>query len=213
MSGLSRRFAPHLVALCALALVAVVVHAWIGVDRDDCARPEAFLRPQPGAHADSPRQRFMSAAFEAVAWREGRISSDDVRTSLSWSIVRSFQPRKLYYQPETLLYAMRPIARGVEWLEEDGARLPVHRAWYRSDPATGATLVVAYLLIYRGEPVESGMRAQLRSAPALLVTGAAPMTLLVVGGIASGGEIAETEARARDWLRASWRAYRFACEE
>jgi hypothetical protein len=155
----------------------------------------------------------MSAAFEASAWREGRISSDQLRMSLAWSIVRSYQPRKLYYRPESALYAPRPIRRGVEWLEEDRERLPVHRAWYRSDPATGATFVVAYLLIYRGEPVESAVRAQLRSAPTLLLTGAAPMTLLIVGGIASGGEVAQTEALARDWLVATWRSYRFACEE
>jgi hypothetical protein len=112
-----------------------------------------------------------------------------------------------------LLYAPRPIRRAVEWLEEDGERLPVHRAWYRPDPATGAAFVVAYLVIYRGEPVENGMRAQLRSAPSLLLTGAAPMTLLIVGGIASRGEVEQTEALARDWLSATWRSYRFACEE
>jgi hypothetical protein len=211
MTGLSRRYAPHLVALCAAALAAVAVHAWIGVARDDCARPEAFLRPE--AAADSPRQRFMRDTFEAFAWREGRVENDRRRTSLSWSIVRSFQPRKLYYQPETALYAPRPIRRSVEWLDEGGERLPVHRAWYRSDSATGATFVVAYLVVYRGQPVESGMRAQLRSAPTLLLTGAAPMTLLVVGGTASSGEVAQTEARALDWLSATWRSYRFACQE
>jgi hypothetical protein len=213
MNGLSRRFAPHLVALLAVVLVAVAVHSWLGFGRDDCARPEAFLRPAPGSDGEAARRRFMSRAFEAVAWREGRISSDELHTSLAWSIVRSYRPRKLYYQPETALYAPRPVRRGVEWLEEDGERLPVHRAWYRSDPATGATFVVQYLLLYRGEPVEDAMRAQLRSAPALLLTGAAPMTLLIVGGVASRGEVAQTEALARDWLVATWRSYRFACEE
>lgn len=211
MTGLSRRYAPHLVALCAVALAAVVVHSWVGVGRDDCARPEAFLRTD--GDADARRQRFMRDAFEAFAWREGRIESKQQRASLSWSIVRSFQPRRLYYQPEMALYALRPMRRSLEWLERDGERLPLHRAWYRADPATGATFVVAYLLIYRGQPVANGVRAQLGSAPALLVSGAAPMTLLIVGGTASGGEVAETEALAQDWLSANWRSYRFACEE
>ncbi len=211
MSGLSRRFAPHLVALCALALAAVAVHSWLGLGRDDCADPEAFLG-RPGA-GDSPRGRFMAAAFEALAWREGRIATDGRVSSLSWSIVRSFSPRRVYYQPENALQSARPARRAVEWLDAQGERIPVHRAWYSVDPASGATFIAAYVLIYRGEAVADPVRAQLWSAPVLFVRGAAPMTLLFVGGPAQGSELAEAEALARDWLGAAWRSYRSACEE
>ncbi len=210
MSGLSRRFAPHLVALGAVALAAVAVHAWVGLERDDCARPEAFLRPED---ADSPRQRFMRAAFAASAWREGRIASDALHASISWAIVRSFQPRRLYYQPEMALFSARPTRRSVEWREDGSERLPVHRVWYRPDPSSGASFQVSYLLIYRGEPVANPVRAQLEAAPVLFARGAAPMTLLIVGANSPAGEVEQTEALAQDWLAASWRSYRFACEE
>jgi hypothetical protein len=55
------------------------------------------------------------------------------------------------------------------------------------------------------------MLAQLRAAPLELLTGAAPMTLLLVHGNVLQSELPAAEARARDWLSASWQAYRYAC--
>lgn len=207
---MSRRYAPHLAVLCALALVAVIAHSWLSLGRDDCAHPDAFLQPSA---ADEPRARFMHAAFEATAWREGRVAIDGHESSLSWAIVRSFRPRRVYYQPEMALSLARPNRRGVEWLEEADGRIPVHRAWYPVDPASGSTHVVAYVLVYRGEAVADPVRAQLWSAPILLATGAAPMTLLYVGGSVLESERAATEELARDWLSVTLHAYRAACEE
>jgi hypothetical protein len=207
----ARRYAPHLVLLCALALAAVVAHSWLGLRREDCADPHRFLGPE---HAPSARDAWLGRTFKALDVRQGRVALGEGRWSLAWTVVRSAQPRTVYYRPEgALVLGLAPQRRGIEWLHDGtGERLPVHRAWYRGDPASGTELVVAYLLVYQGRAVPDPMLAQLRAAPREVFIGAAPMTLLFVSGTVLQSELAAAEARARDWLRETWKAYRYACE-
>jgi hypothetical protein len=208
---LARRFALHLAVLCALAFGAVVAHSWLGLRREDCADPERFLG---AVHDLSVREAWLARAFAAQDVRTGRVALDGGRWSLAWTVVRSAQPRTVYYRPEGVLVpAARPVRRGVEWFEDStGGRLPVHRAWYREDPSAGTALVVAYLLVYQGEPVEDPVLAQLRAAPREVLTGAAPMTLLLVSGAVLQTDLPAAETRAREWLQQTWHAYRYACE-
>jgi hypothetical protein len=208
---LARRYAPHLVVLCALALLAVIAHAWLGLHREDCAHPERFF----GAEQErTAREAWLGDAFHALEVRQSRVALDGGRWSLGSTVVRSTQPRTVYYRPEGLIVpGQRAIRHGVEWSDDpSGERLPIHRAWYREDPASGTALVVAYLLVYQGRPVEDPVSAQLRAAPREVFIGAAPMTLLLVSGAVLAQDLPGAEAQARDWLRKSWQAYRYACE-
>jgi hypothetical protein len=206
---LSHRYAPHLVVLCALALAAVVAHAWLGLHREDCANPERLL----GAPLETKREEWLRRGAAALDARYGRLALDGGPGTLAWTLIRSARPRKVYYQPEHgLVPGVAPLRRGIEWIEAADARLPVHRAWYPVDPVSDTTRLAAYLLIYQGRAVADPIRAQLRAAPVELFIGAAPMTLVFVSGSVLQSEVPSAEARAREWLLDQWRLYRYACE-
>ncbi|MGH6692378.1 MAG: hypothetical protein ACREF4_17050 [Gammaproteobacteria bacterium] len=211
MMLLARRYAPHLVVLCALALLAVIANSWLRLHREDCADPERFFGSQ---EEPSARESRLRKGFHALEVRQGRVALDGGLWSLGSTMIRSTQPRTVYYRPEGMVVpGVRAVRRGMEWLDDpSGERLPIHRAWYREDPASGTALVVAYLLVYQGRPVEDPVLAQLRAAPREVFIGAAPMTLLLVSGVVLQQDLPGAEAQARDWLRESWQAYRYACE-
>lgn len=211
MMLLARRYAPHLVVLCALTLLAVIVHSWLGFHREDCADPQRFF----GSQAEpSARESWLRKGYHALEVRRGRVALGGGLWSLGSTMIRSTQPRTIYYRPEGMAVpGGRAVRRGMEWLDDpSGERLPIHRAWYREDPASGTALVVAYLLVYQGRPVEDPVFAQLLAAPREVFIGAAPMTLLLISGAVLQQDLSGAEAQAKDWLRESWRAYRFACE-
>ena len=162
MTRLSLRYVRPLSACLLLALIPVVVHSYLQVEIDDCKAPWAFV-PESAQASDSggSRDAWMRERFQSSQWQEGSFFRDGLR--FDFSIIRSYDAKRLYHRPETSLVEHAIVeTRGIEWVQADSGALPIHRAYYGdTDPA----ILVAYLLVYRSSPVASPYWAQLRAAP------------------------------------------------
>ncbi|HTZ90039.1 MAG TPA: hypothetical protein VMA71_06855 [Alloacidobacterium sp.] len=96
----------------------------------------------------------------------------------------------------------------IEWVRTDSGALPIHRAYYGG---TDASILVAYLLVYRSSAIGNPYWAQLRAAPVELFSGRRPMTLFLVQARGSPGTLREMEKVEQEWLVSSWEKYGSAC--
>jgi hypothetical protein len=212
MTRLSSRYVPHIVVILVLAGIPTLLHSWGRFEVEDCANPAALLVvPQAGARRSEgwANARWLERASPTRQWVEGRIPIEGTALSLETVIVRSYDPKILYHQPElALVRQARSEHANVEWFEHAGERLPIHWPEYDSEPAA---VVAAYVLVYRGRPVANPYLAQLLAAPLQVVTGRSPMTLLFVRGAVPVGRRELSESLARKWLASAWDQYRAAC--
>lgn len=207
MTRLSRRYVRPLSACLLLALIPVVVHSYFQVEIDDCKAPSA-LAPESvqASRSGGSRDVWMRQRFQSSQWDEGNFFRDGLR--FDFSIIRSYDAKRLYHRPETSLVHAVVARRGTEWVQADSGALPIHRAYYGdTDPA----IVAAYLLVYRSSPVASPYWAHLRAAPVELFSGRRPMTLFLIQARGSPGSLGEMEKVEREWLLSSWEKYRSAC--
>ena len=208
MTRLSLRYVRPLSACLLLALIPVVVHSYFRVEIDDCKAPWAFV-PESAQASDSggSRDAWMRELFQSSQWDEGSFFRDGLR--FDFSIIRSYDAKRLYHRPENSLVEHAIVERrGIEWVRADSGALPIHRAYYGdTDPA----ILVAYLLVYRSSPVASPYWPHLRAAPVELFSGRRPMTLFLIQARGSPGSLREMEKVGREWLLSSWEKYRFAC--
>jgi exosortase len=195
----STRFALPLAALCTAALVPVALNSYAGRRNDDCAHPEVLV---PGGGAASGRE-----PFDAFAFRQGSVRG---AADLSYTIARSYDPKKIYHRPEYWLTGHRePIASAADEIDAADRSLPIRRLEFRAPH--GRVDLAAYLLVYRGEPVASPIRAQLAAAPALVLRGQQPMTLYYARVVARHRD-AQAAGEALDrWLASSWKQYQEIC--
>lgn len=214
MSGPSTRYAPHIALCCALALIPVGVHAYLGLRSDECARPGTFAPEHAGLSRGQERTQYMLRNFDATQWREGRVPRDGGAPELRYSIVRSYDAKRVYHRPyNVFLRDETPVSQRIERIEVAGGReLPVHLALY-APPRTGSRVqgFAAWMLLYDGEAVESPVLAQLSAALGLAVRGTIPMTLAMVWGRILPAEQASAEASAHAWLARSYAEYRRVC--
>lgn len=208
---ISDRFSVALTVLAAIALVPVTLHANALLRGDDCANPAALVPVE--ASVDPERARLMELQYDAVQFREGVVPEIGSEPALRYAIVRSYEPRKLYYRGTRRLWPeIAPGGDTIEWLESDAGRLPIVRSRLENDRSGVASAVIATLLVYEGEPVESGWKAQLRAAPRQLLTGGRPMTMFAVRANVGPGQSEAAERRVREFLLDSWRNYRAVCQ-
>ncbi len=208
MTRLSRRYVRLLAVCLLLALVPVVVHSYLKVETGDCKAPWAFV-PEAGLVSDfsGSRDAWMREFFQSSQWQEGSFSKDGLH--FDFSIIRSYDAKRLYHRPETSLVEQSIVdTRGIEWVQADSVSLPIHRAYYG---ATDRAILVAYLLVYRASPVASPYWAQLRAAPLELFAGRHPMTLFFIQGRGSPSRFPQMERVGREWLLSSWDKYHSAC--
>jgi hypothetical protein len=206
----SDRFAPALVALCALALLPVAVHSYAHVRVDDCANPAGLVPVEAGA--DAERGAFMARNFDALQFREGTLAAADGAPELQYAVIRTFDPKLVYYRGTRRLWP--DVAAGadtIEFLDADDGRLAIVRSRLEHERPGMERSVIAALVIYEGAPVENGWRAQLRAAPRQLLTGSRPATIYAVRGDVRPANREAAEARAREFLLDSWRSYRAIC--
>ncbi len=204
------RYALALAALCALALIPVGMHSTARLRGDDCANAAALV-PSDGS-VDPARALLMQQQYKASQWREGTLPATADTPALRYAVIRNYEPRLLYYRGSRRLWQdVEPGADTIEWLESDDGRLPIVRSQLAGDRPGQPRAVIASLLVYEGEPVETGWRAQLRAAPRQMFTGSRPMTLFTVRGDVQGGDHAAVEKRAHAYLLDSWRTYRALC--
>jgi exosortase len=210
---LSDRWATALFAVCALALAPVVAHTYLHWQRDDCANPTALVPAMSGDGAFAARDAQMRHDFGSIyQWREGRIAPANGAPELSYVVIRSYDPKMLYYRGTRRMWKdVSTSGDTLEWLETDEGRLPVVRSQTSNANPRAPKTVIAALLVYGGEPVDRGWLAQLRAAPGQVVSGARPMTFFAVRGDAPEALLPATEERAHQWLLDSWRNYRAIC--
>jgi hypothetical protein len=209
VSPLSGRYAAWLLAAALVAAVPVALHSLSRLDRDDCADPGAFrvtlLIPgsQPVAGDRTLPRRMLQRSLGSVdAGLRGT-------PALEYAIVRSFEPIRLVQRPARFV-VRRFDAQSQElvWTERGGERLPIHWTFERT---RSLPQFVAYFFVYGSRPVAHPLLALVGSAPARLVTGARPLTLVAIAGQARPGELDALEKVAEDWLFAAWAHYRAVC--
>lgn len=211
MRWLSRRWAPHLCILLSIAMLPVALHAYVGVESDDCAHAMAVApRWSPG---DPPTadEAYIDERMQPLQWRAGVVADAD-GTALNYTIARGFDAKRIYYRPEyKLVRDARPSSYEIGWIDVDGERVPVHRPIYSQALRSPLIGVAAYVILYDGVPVENPYRSQLLSAPLQIVRGRLPATLLFVSGFVLASEFEAAEKLAQDWLEAALRNYREIC--
>lgn len=208
MTRLSLRYVRPLSACLLLALIPVVVHSYLRVEINDCKAPSALVpESAQAAHSGGSRDAWMRQRFQSSQWDEGSFFRDGLR--FDFSIIRSYDAKRLYQRPETALVEHANVERrGIEWVQADSGALPIHWAYYGDrDPA----IVVAYLLVYRSSPIASPYWPHLRAAPLELFSGRRPMTLFLIQARGSPGSLGEMEKVGREWVLSSWEKYRSAC--
>lgn len=205
MTPLSTRHVVPLCVLLGIVLVPVTLHSYLGLETDECAHPSALIPP---SSQPPPKNRVSDAALQ---FREGVIRSGGSAPTLRYVIVRSYDARRLYYRPEYSYALETPKGHRLEWLDVDGARLPIHVPQYADSITTQMKPVIAYLLVQDGQPIENPYLAQLMTAPRQLLVGRLPMTLFLAYGSVMRAETEPALAAAREWLASSWELYRAAC--
>ncbi len=210
----SSRGSTALLAAFSLALVPVTLHSYLHVRSDDCANPQALVPAMSPGAVTPDRDAEIHRSFDVYQWREGKLAAGSGAPELSFAVIRSYDSKQLYYRGMTRLWPdVKAGEDTVEWLEADGAKLPIvsgrpaHARPRESQPLFKA------LLVYEGQPVANGWRAQLRAAPRQAFTGSRPMTLFAVRGSVPDEQREAMEKRANQWLLDSWRNYRLICGE
>jgi hypothetical protein len=203
---LSWRFAPHLLAVYALAAVPVLLHTFAQSSRDDCARPSALPR---WASREDERGRLLRDYFGAFQWSEGSFEAG--QALFSFTYLRSYAAIPLLNRPENVLIKRAPEQRSVEWIDTESGPVPIHRALYDPRPDRATRTLAGYLLLFDGQPLAQPSLAQLASAPRQLVFGRTPMTLLFVHGRVPRDQYPEAEAELRVRLLTALAQYRDAC--
>ena len=210
MNRLSLRYVYGISACLLLALIPVVVHAYLHLEVDDCRRTPLLL-PQITRASTSAEKReaWMRDVFQSSLWNEGNFVKDGFR--FDFSIIRSYDAKRLYHRPENY-FADRAFVerRTVEWIPDDSGEIPIHRTYYGH---TDSVTVLAYLLVYRSSAVASPYWAQLRAAPLELFSGRYPMTLFLIQTHGPAARLGTMEAMAREWLISEWQSYRSACKD
>jgi hypothetical protein len=209
MTRLSVKYVRPLSVCFLVALIPVVVHSYFHLEIDDCKTPWTLVSGSaPVTDVGGKRDAFMRDRFQSSQWQEGSFSQDGLR--FDFSIIRSYDAKRLYHRPENSLVEHTAIAdkRDIEWARTDSDSLPIHRADYGdTDPA----ILVSYLLVYHSSPIASPYSAQLRAAPVELISGRRPMTLFLIQAHGSPSGLREMEKVEREWLLSSWDKYRSAC--
>lgn len=210
--AVSSRYSLATFALFALALVPVTLHSYLHVRRDDCANPEALVPAMSAGTVTPERDAEVRHNFDVYQWREGRLAAAGGAPELQFAVIRSYDPKQLYYRGMSRLWGDVKAGKDeVAWVDTNEGKLPIVTGATVREHSRATPPVFKALLVYEGEPVESGWRAQLRAAPRQAFTSSRPMTLFAVRGNATAEQREAVEKRATEWLAESWRNYKLIC--
>lgn len=206
----STRFLVPIAAL-ALAGAAVVWPRWLEPRRvDPCARPDVLPVTGliPSSRPDGERRTQLNA--DNIQWSEGLVVDESLpRDPMVFRMVRTFNVLKAAERPLDLMPGrVEPETARLELVDTAGGPLPVHVV--RSSGRT-AFHVVAYAFLYGNEPVPAPFFAQVRGALRELRHGRRPLTILLVGGVATPDTAARREELALRWIASGWQHYRGMC--
>lgn len=166
---MSARYVWPVIALCALALVPVSIHTYVGLTITD-GFTTASLPTTVGAYTSEPAGAGQpwSEMFASDDWIERRFSGPGGTVMLT--VLRTFDLKRAYHHPElALAHASGFTSHHVQVV--DGSPLHVLR---------GGTLrrTAIYALHYDGALVAEPIRFQIRIAAEQLIGGRKPLTLV-----------------------------------
>jgi hypothetical protein len=207
----SSRFALGVALAFALATAIAALDRARARTAEGCATPTRLSLESltgPRDEALFARQRPGSRMTDAFAGTIPHPLADDA--VLRVRSVRSYSPSELYENPLRLLdLKLDPEDYVIQQVDVGSRSVPVHVV---RDRTRSPHHVVAYLFVYRGEPVAGPLWAHLASLPALVLDGVEPMTLFISDGptgLARAGD--PVEQRAVEWVVSAWRRYEAAC--
>jgi exosortase len=210
----SDRFAIPILVLSAVALVPVVMHSVLHLQRDECANPQALVPEMPAGSFSPERDAEIRNNIHVHQWREGRLPASGAAPEIRFAVVRSYDPKQLYYRGTRRIWKDVEIGGdSPDWLETDDGKLPIVRSRVRGAEHSETSGIIEALLVYDGKPVRNGLLAQLLAAPRQVLTGSRPMTIFAVRADVPDAQRAAAEKRASQWLLDSWRTYRVLCGE
>jgi hypothetical protein len=208
MITLSTRYARALLLLLALGLLPILSEEIWPRQHDDCRQPDmlnltlAIPGSTPQRRSDRLQEEQRSNRREGVLqWTRGDVGNPvDPDAPLHFWIVRSFDPARA--SPRWVLDgAFDPESNELYHVATEAGTLPVHLA---IDRTRHPTRLIAWAWVYDGSPTERVFPTLLRGAPARLVSGATPLTLLMVDGTTAGGDADDVSAVAIRWLADAW---------
>ena len=213
MIEVSSRYALAIAILVTVGLVPDFVHRGARFLDEDCRDPSAVLRSIAQGDRAAPPVPASLASMPGTQLAARRLELPDGAGHLDLHVVHGFNPSLLYQPAELYFIADRkPERRELETLEQDGTRLPVHRAYYeRRSTRPPVHEVTGYLQVFDAKPVASGYAAELRAAAGQLFTGRKPVWLFFAHGEVKPAAREAAERTLHEALASGWDAYRSAC--
>ncbi|MDJ0848361.1 MAG: hypothetical protein QNK04_08295 [Myxococcota bacterium] len=203
------RHLPWLVALLVVAAVPVLLATFRPGRWDDCADPEALRDVGRLLEGTATRDDQAFLRRHLFQRHEATLPAVPGLHPLRVRVVRSDEVRYPFdQQTKFLKVPMDPERSEVRWVDAPGGRVPIHLVYANQ---AGAIRVVASLFVYDGQPVDSLLRMQIRSAPRQLMAGRRPITLFQVDGFGPPRRQAQLEDAAIAWVLSGWRAYGKLC--
>lgn len=208
MIPFSTRYTASMAVICALGLAPVAIHSYGNLGIDDCAQPDQLASRDDWERLPDERRERLRLLLGAFTAKEGSIQGELGEPKLEFSIVRSWDPKRLYYRPDhEIIEKFLPTGRELEQLESGPDALPVHVPIYPENAAIHA----AYLLVYDGVPMRNPVLEQLARSPRMMLRGARPITLYFAR-IRRAGAPDEARRRVRAWLAEAWQRHRSVCD-
>lgn len=200
---ISTRWSVPTAILLALALVPTAIHGYFGYVVED-GRRAARVEPVLAGMTSRPTDRsdeWMARKFDSADWSERWYGPG---TALRLSVVRSYDPKKLYHHPE-LAISYREMRVGASQRTTLPGRTGVPVVAVRAaDDQPG---VAVYALHYGDEFVGNPYVFQARQAVELLFTGRRPMTLIYVQDLEALPGVAVGQTMAMRLLAAAVEAW------
>jgi hypothetical protein len=195
----------------ALACGAIVWPRWLTPDRvDTCARPDVLSVTGliAGTKPESENRAKLDA--DRIQYSEGLVvDEDEPRSPMLFRIVRSYSVLKAAEHPLGLMPGRLEAERTrQERIDAPGGAVPVHLV---RTSGTDHFHVVAYAFLFGNHPAENPFLAQLAGALRELRLGRRPLTVLIVGGVATPETVERREALALRWIGSAWEHFRGMC--
>lgn len=208
MIPFSTRYAAWMAVICALGLAPVAIHSYGDLRIDDCAQPDQLASRYDWERLPEMRRERLRLLLGAFTARESSVEGGLGEPKLELSVVRSWDPKRLYYRPDhEIIEGLEPTGRELERLGSGPDALPIHVPTYPEN----AAITAAYLLVYDGTPMGDPVLEQMARAPRMMLRGARPITLYFAR-IRGASAPDEARRRVRAWLAEAWQRHQSVCD-